>query len=115
MLALFPRTPKVVGAAGLLIAATFISVRANIVVPGLVLPELRGLERAYTDPRLTFTYVPSTFEFLVGLFVVAFGVALFFIGYWLLPITRGHDLERADGELPARGEQPARELTYVAP
>jgi Ni/Fe-hydrogenase subunit HybB-like protein len=53
-----------------------------------VRPELQGLEAAYADQRLNFHYVPSTTEWLVSLFVVAFGIALFFIGYWLLPLTR---------------------------
>ncbi|MFN8523913.1 MAG: NrfD/PsrC family molybdoenzyme membrane anchor subunit [Chloroflexota bacterium] len=105
LLALFPRTPKIVGAAGLLIAATFITVRLNIVVPGLVHPELVGLERAYTDLRLTFAYIPSMMEFLVGLFVVAFGVGLFLLGRWLLPLTTDdatsplEPLPRVDGHL----------------
>jgi molybdopterin-containing oxidoreductase family membrane subunit len=77
----------VVGLAGLLVASTFIGVRLNIVVHGLVHPELVGLERAYTDLRLTFAYVPSQMEILVGLFVVAFGVGLFLLGRWLLPLT----------------------------
>lgn len=97
LLVLFPHRPKIVGLAGLLIAAMFISVRLNIVVPGLVHPELVGLERAYTDLRLTFSYVPSQMEFLVGLFVVAFGVGLFLLARWLLPLTPIH------AELPSPG------------
>ncbi len=87
MLAIWPKLPKVVGAAGLLIAATFITVRVNIVVPGLIIPEIAGLERAFSDQRLNFNYFPSTTEFLVSIFAAAFAVALFFIGYWLLPLT----------------------------
>lgn len=87
LLALFPRSPKIVGAAGGIIAALFITVRTNIVVPGLVIPELRGLERAYTDARLTFSYMPSLLEYQVALFVATLGVALFFLGYWLLPLV----------------------------
>ncbi|MBI3977310.1 MAG: polysulfide reductase NrfD, partial [Chloroflexi bacterium] len=87
LLALWPRLPRVVGAAGFMIAALFITVRANIVVPGLVVPELQGLERAFTDQRLHFNYFPSAHELLVSVFVAAFGIGLFFVGYWLLPIT----------------------------
>ncbi len=89
MLLLWPGSPRVVGAAGLLIAALFIAVRVNIVVPGQVIPELAGLERAFTDQRLTFAYAPSSTELLVSVFVMALGVAVFFIGTWLLPLTRG--------------------------
>ena len=76
-----------VGTAGLLIATTFLSVRLNIILPGLALPQLEGLAQAYVDPRLTLSYFPSVTEWLVGLFVVAFGVGLFYAGYKLLPIT----------------------------
>ena len=86
LLAAFPRSPRIAGAAGGIIAAFFITVRANIVVPGLVIPELHGLERAYTDLRLTFNYAPSLLEYQVSVFVAAFGVGLFFLGYWLLPL-----------------------------
>ena len=89
MLVLWPRVPTVVGAAGFLIATLFITVRANIVVPGQVIPELQGLERAFSDERLTFAYAPSQTELLVGVFVAALGVAIFFAGYRLLPLTRG--------------------------
>ncbi len=77
-----------VGSAGLLIAVTFITVRLNIVLPGLALPQLPGLERAYEGSRLSFSYFPSDMEWLVGLFVVAFGVGLFYAGYKLLPIVQ---------------------------
>jgi|DewCreStandDraft_5_1066085.scaffolds.fasta_scaffold01429_21 molybdopterin-containing oxidoreductase family membrane subunit len=89
LLVLWPRNPKVAGLAGLLIAALFISVRANIVIPGLALPELHGLERAFTDARLRFDYIPSLTEYLVSIsiFVTALGVAIFFLGYRLLLIA----------------------------
>ncbi len=77
-----------VGSAGFLIAVTFITVRLNIVLPGLALPQLPGLERAYEGSRLRFSYFPSDMEWLVGLFVVAFGVGLFYAGYKLLPIAQ---------------------------
>jgi len=81
-----------VGTAGFLIATTFISVRLNIVLPGLALEQLVGLEQAYVDPRLSLTYFPSVMEWLVGLFVVAFGVGLFYAGYQLLPITHAKEV-----------------------
>jgi len=80
------RSPQWVGVAAFLVAATFLSVRLNIVVPGLAIPELRGLERAYTDARLNFTYFPSTMEWLVALFTVSFGVLVFYVASKNLPI-----------------------------
>jgi protein NrfD len=74
--------------AAALVAVTFFAVRLNLVIPGLVTPELRGLEQAYRDPignRLTFAYFPSWFEWQVLLGVVAFGVALWYVAIRLFP------------------------------
>jgi len=84
-----------VGAA--LVAVTFFAVRLNLVIPGLITPELRGLEHAYLDPiggRLTYAYLPSLFEWQVTIGVVALGIALFYLGYRFLPLL-GSDPEDA--------------------
>ena len=76
------RSPVITGVAAALVAVTFFAVRLNLVIPGLVTPELRGLEQAYRDPignRLTFAYFPSWFEWQVLLGVIAFGVALWYV------------------------------------
>lgn len=80
--------PVAVGIGGLLAALTFMAVRLNIVVPALVEPQLKGLERSYRDSRLLFEYLPSWFEWKVVFFVVALGMAIFYIGYRWLPIVR---------------------------
>jgi len=76
-----------VGVAALLLAGSFFAVRLNIVVPGLAVPELHGLERAYTDARLHFDYFPSMAEWLVGLFSLSLGIGLFSLGLRVLPIV----------------------------
>lgn len=76
-----------VGVAGLLISVSFIAVRLNIVVPGLIVPPLSGLATAYVEPRLAFHYAPTVTEWLVTLFILAVGVGLFYLGYNKLPIT----------------------------
>jgi len=81
--------PQAVGWAGLLVAVTFMAVRLNIVIPGLLDPHLRGLQNAFTDHRLVFWYVPSLFEWQVVIFVVAVGSALFYLGYRFLPLLPG--------------------------
>jgi len=81
------KKPFWVGIAGGLIATTFMAVRLNIVVPGLIEPQLRGLEEAYQNPRLLFEYVPSLFEWQVVLFIVSLGFGLFYLGYRLLPLV----------------------------
>ncbi len=82
-----------VGLSGLLIAATFLAVRVNIVIPGEVIPEIRGLEVAYQEAGLSFQYLPSTGEWLVGLFVLAMAVLLFTLGYTNLPLVGKSDKE----------------------
>jgi len=83
------RRPWAVGLAGLLIATTFMTVRLNIVIPGLIEPHLHGLQTAFTDHRLVFKYLPSFFEWQITGFVVAVGIGLFYLGYRLLPLTDG--------------------------
>jgi molybdopterin-containing oxidoreductase family membrane subunit len=91
LLAIRPRSVNWVGLAGALIAASFIAVRLNVVIPGLVTPELEGLETAYVDSRLTFTYFPSLMEWLVVVFVGALMVGLFYAGYRLLPLISARE------------------------
>jgi len=76
-----------VATAGILIAVTFMTVRLNIVIPGLIDPHLRGLQSAFTDDRLRFWYVPSFFEWEIIMFVVAMGTALFYLGFRFLPLV----------------------------
>ncbi|MHB9075528.1 MAG: NrfD/PsrC family molybdoenzyme membrane anchor subunit [Desulfobaccales bacterium] len=82
------RGPIITGVAATLVAVTFFAVRLNLVIPGLVTPELRGLEQAYSDPignRLTFAYLPTWFEWQVLLGALAFGVALWYVLIRLFP------------------------------
>ncbi|MCL5258990.1 MAG: polysulfide reductase NrfD [Firmicutes bacterium] len=83
------KRPVAQGIAAALIAVTFFAVRLNLVIPGLISPELRGLQTAYLDPighRLSFGYVPSIFEWQVTIGVLAVGVALFYLGCRYLPL-----------------------------
>jgi len=91
LLALRPRSVPFVGIAAALIASAFIAVRLNVVIPGLVTPQLEGLETAYLDSRLTFTYFPSLMEWLVVVFVGALMVGLFYAGYRLLPLISARE------------------------
>ena len=75
--------------ASALIAATFMSVRLNIVIPALAIPELKGLESAFIEKRLEFSYVPSLNEWQVALFIVTLAVGLFYIGMKVLPLSEG--------------------------
>jgi len=79
---------------GGLVAFTFLAVRLNIVIPGQVAPSLEGLRSAYVDHRLLFEYVPSAFEWSIVAFVVAFGVALFYLGQKILPLKDLSQIEK---------------------
>ena len=67
-------------AAGVLIAVTFVSTRLNVLVPGQAVGEIRGLQEAFQDDRLNYVYHATAMEYLVGLFLVAVGMAVFFVG-----------------------------------
>lgn len=86
LLLLKPREPRWVGVATFLIASCFISMRLNIVIPGLAIPELKALESSYIDARLNFDYFPSLMEWFVAFFVASFGYIIFYLGYRYLPI-----------------------------
>ena len=81
------RSPFAVGLAGFLVACTFLAVRLNMVVPGLVDPNLHELQNAFTDRRLVFHYFPSFFEAQVTLAMVVMGCAMFYLGCKFLPLT----------------------------
>lgn len=87
LLLLRPRSTAWVGAGAALVAVTFIAVRLNVVIPGLIVPELEGLDQAFVDRRLSFEYFPSALEWLVLVFVVSVGVGLFYVGSKLLPLA----------------------------
>ncbi|MEX0776111.1 MAG: NrfD/PsrC family molybdoenzyme membrane anchor subunit [Phycisphaeraceae bacterium] len=66
--------------AALLVAATFISARLNVLVPGQAVGELKGLQEAFQHDRLTYIYHATAMEYLVGLFLLAVGMAAFYVG-----------------------------------
>lgn len=74
--------------AGALVAFTFLTVRLNIVLPGLAVEELEGLKSAFTGPGLSFDYVPSVGEWLVLVWAVSLAGLVFLSGYRILPIVR---------------------------
>lgn len=85
-----PTDPRWAGLAGVLIAVSFLSVRLNLVIPGLITPQLEGLQTAYVDQRLRFEYIPSAFEWSIVAFIVALATGLFMLGSRILPL-RTHE------------------------
>lgn len=81
-------SPRWVSLAGLLIAAGFIGVRLNIVIPTMATEEIRGLTRAVSSSRITTDYFPSGLEWLLAAGVLGVGLLLFGLGERLLPRAR---------------------------
>jgi protein NrfD len=80
------QSPVWIGLAGASIVLAFVSVRLNIVIPPLSVPELQGLEQAVPSLRMSMTYVPSLMEWFLSIGIVGLGMALFALGYNLLPV-----------------------------
>jgi molybdopterin-containing oxidoreductase family membrane subunit len=69
--------------AGALIAAMGMATKLNLVIPALAHEELSGLEAAFTGPGLTFSYFPTTMEWLVWVWTIALGGLIVLVGYYL--------------------------------
>lgn len=79
------KDPRMVAIASALIAAGFLAVRLNIVIPGLASEQVKGLSDAFDSSRVTTDYVPSAMEWLFSLGIVGIGLVMFGIGEWFLP------------------------------
>ncbi|HEC23703.1 MAG TPA: hypothetical protein ENI95_12395 [Chloroflexi bacterium] len=89
--------PLWIGVAGLGVVIATFAMRLNIVIPALALPELEGLINATPSPRITTSYVPSSMEWFVAIGTVGLALALFAIGYSLLPVEPQQEKEVSHG------------------
>jgi protein NrfD len=80
-------------AGALLIAVTFVSSRLLILVPGQLIGELQGLQEAFQHPRLKYMYSATLNEYLVGLFMLAAGMTVFYIGHRINQFLTGTQTE----------------------
>lgn len=71
----------------LLVLLGFAAARMSILVPGQVAGQIPGLQQAFQDVRLTYSYHPSSTEYLVGCFMIAVGMAIFYVGMRLSRTT----------------------------
>jgi len=83
LLAWKPRSLGAVAIAGGLVAMTLVALRLNVVIPGLAVPQIEGLDEAFVESGLTRTYFPSLLEWLVALFGAAIFIGVMG-GWWLL-------------------------------
>jgi molybdopterin-containing oxidoreductase family membrane subunit len=74
-------------AGGIGALAVLFSKYSNLISAQLVEP-FKGFSKAYIEPRLQFSYAPTSFEYLASIFLIALTVILFYILYKILPLTR---------------------------
>ncbi len=66
--------------AAILVAVAFVSARLNVLVPGQAIGEIEGLQEAFQHPRLKYLYDATLMEYLLGFFLLAVGMAVFYVG-----------------------------------
>jgi protein NrfD len=66
--------------ASFLVVVTMVSGRLNVLIPGQAVNEIKGLQEAFWHDRLNYIYHATPMEYFVGLFLVAVGMAVFYIG-----------------------------------
>jgi molybdopterin-containing oxidoreductase family membrane subunit len=81
LLLLSAKSPRAWAAGALLVSVAFVSARLNVLVPGQAVGEIRGLQEAFQHDRLTYIYHATAMEYLVGLFLLAVGLSVFFVGH----------------------------------
>jgi len=80
------RSPVGLGLAGLGIIIGIVCVRLNLVIPAYLFPHLEGLEQAFVNPRLAYSYFPSIWEWLSSIGGISLVILLFSWVYRLLPL-----------------------------
>ncbi len=88
LLALVGERTVWLGVAGGLIAFSSLSAKLNLVIPALVVPELDGLQMAFTGPGLSFDYFPTLSEWLLAVWIVSVAALIFLAAHRLLPAER---------------------------
>jgi molybdopterin-containing oxidoreductase family membrane subunit len=89
LLASLPRTrghTTWLGLAGLSAVVGIVAVRLNLVIPAFVVPVLHGLDAAYRDPRATYFYFPSFWEWASTVGLIALLVLVFSRAFQRLPM-----------------------------
>jgi molybdopterin-containing oxidoreductase family membrane subunit len=84
----FRRDPRAVVLACGAVVIGFVGVRLNIVIPGLSPEEIRGITQSVTDPRITSSYFPSAWEWILSFGIAAVGLVIFALGDFFLPLSK---------------------------
>jgi len=86
LIALKKNDPKWLGIAGLSAVIGIVTVRLNLVIPAYILPVLKGLDKAYQDPRWNYFYFPSIGEWITTAGAIAIIVTAFAVAWRFLPV-----------------------------
>lgn len=89
------RSPRAWAAGALLVSVAFVSARLNVLVPGQSVGEIRGLQDAFQHDRLTYIYHATAMEYFVGMFLLALGLTVFFLGQMLSKAIASRTATRA--------------------
>ena len=93
LLLLFGRMKALpVAAAGLLISSMGLASKLNLVIPALAQEELQGLSTAFSGPGLSFSYFPSTMEWLVLVGTISLALLIFLAGSLVLRIAHNSEV-----------------------
>jgi molybdopterin-containing oxidoreductase family membrane subunit len=79
-LLLVTRTMPAYGVASFIIAVTFVSARLNVLIPGQSIAQLKGLQEAFWQERLSFVYIATPLEYFVAFFIASFAIGLAYFG-----------------------------------
>lgn len=60
----------------------------NSLISAQIVEPFKGFASAYIEPKVAFSYTPSTFEFLVSVFLIGSVIILFYFLYKVFPLTR---------------------------
>jgi protein NrfD len=66
--------------AAFLVVVGFAAARMCVLIPGQITGQIPGLQAAFQDARLTYSYHPTTMEYLVALFMLALGIMIYYLG-----------------------------------
>jgi len=105
LLAKSKQITKIRGLAGLSVIIGIIAVRWILIVPAFTVPQLGGLDRAFTGTRLIYYYTPNSNEWLSSIGIIAIVTLLFSLTTKLIPIFDKKGVEEyhgkaIEGEIP---------------
>ncbi len=98
------RNPTWLGLGGLGIVIGIVCVRLNLVIPAYLAPHFEGLDQAFVNPRLEYSYFPSIWEWLSSTGGIALVMLLFSLAYRFLPLFPAQSPEvskQTPAEVPA--------------